>query len=221
MEKKLKMRIKLQACQVFRHFIVSSPERGGEILPICEISHQRRSARTAGRRVRFRQISAEAHGPLQPEAGCRVKGLANPIKQPESRLFIWHLQQRVLHILLFILKLLFSHQAVPSRTAARQASMFPATSRSFPKFTPIGMYTCARVQFFRELGVWQHITACSTTSRSNSTQIKTDLSKKSKAACLRVCVSQITVLYINLGSAVCQLCLNKTKKKLKRIEINS
>ena len=150
------MRINLQACQVFSHFIVSSPERGGEILPVCEISHQQRSARTAGRRVRFRQISSEAHGPLQPKAGCRVrvKGLANPIKQPESRLFIWHLQQRVLHILLFILKLLFSHQAVPSRTAARQASVFPAASRSFPKFMPIGMYTCARVHFFRELGVW-------------------------------------------------------------------
>ena len=220
MEKKLKMRINLQACQVFSHFTVS-PERGGEILPVCEISHQRRSARTAGRRVRFGHISAEAHGPLQPKAGCRVKGLANPIKQPEGWLFIWHLQQRVLHILLFILKLLFSHQAVPSRTAARQASMFPAASRSFSKFMPIGMYTCARVHFFRELGVWQHITACSTTSRSNSTQIKIDLSKKSKAACLRVCVSQITVLYIKLGSAVCQLCLNKTKKKLKRIEINS
>ena len=83
MEKKLKMRINLQACQVFSHFTVS-PERGGKILPVCEISHQRRSARTAGRRVRFGQISAEAHGPLQPKAGCRVKGLANPIKQPEG-----------------------------------------------------------------------------------------------------------------------------------------
>ena len=75
MEKKFKMHINLQVCQVFSDFYCESPERGGEILPVCENSYQRRSACAACGRVRFRRrpaLKLTAHCNQRMAADSRV-----------------------------------------------------------------------------------------------------------------------------------------------------
>lgn len=96
-----------KVCHFFRQCTVDSTTARDDVKTNVCLSEG--AAPIAGKAARFSHSIDPAHlsrvqtdRHLQPYVSCTVKSLANPTKCSENQLILWHLQQIVLHILLFV-----------------------------------------------------------------------------------------------------------------------